>query len=191
MSVNYQQKYATDLQRGLEYQDFVYELLSRFGINTVSYGSRLFQHIRGENKARMEIKFDSKRSSTGNLYIEIKERSHPSYSYTDGGIYREVTEYIIGDYEVVYRLPATTLRLLHKSGKYREIEIPIKTSVGFLLPESVGEKWAIAVYRPECAGEVASLAEKARGDSRLAKQEMAELLRAMKCDFRQGALFDG
>lgn len=52
--------YKKQLERGIQYQDFVYEILARNGIMTVAYGSRLWQLRHGENKARIEIKFDDR-----------------------------------------------------------------------------------------------------------------------------------
>jgi hypothetical protein len=182
--------YNACLKQGLIYQDFIYELLHKHGISTVSYGSQLFQQIRGENKAGMEIKFDDKRQKTGNLYIEVAERSQPIFNYSPGGIYRECTEFIIGDYEVVYRLAVTHLRRMHQSDKFPEFEISLQTSRGFLLSETIAEKWAIKVYYPNCTEEVKRLMEANRENRLAQKESMRELFATMNCDPKQGKLFD-
>lgn len=183
--------YKAQLERGLIYQDFVYEILHRFGISTVAYGSKLFQQKLGENKAKIEIKFDDRRKQTGNLYIETQEKSDPkNVNYVMSGIYRDCVEYVIGDYDVIYRLPVSTLRIMFQSGKYPEIEIGLKSSKGFLLAESSASKWAICVYRVECSRQVQELLEADRLNAKTAAREMSQLLMAMKCSFQQERLFE-
>jgi len=183
--------YKTQLERGLIYQDFVYEILHRFGITTVAYSSKLFQIRQGENKAGIEIKFDDKRKTTGNLWIETHEKTNPAnLEYIPSGINRDCVEYVIGDYDIIYRFSTVTLRLFRDSGKYKEMENNLKTSKGFLLSESMGSKWATATYRVDCEAQVSELIQADKINSRNAAREMAQLLIIMKCDPRQASLFD-
>ena len=58
----------------MQYQDFVYELLHKHGLSTVSYGSKLFQQLRGENKAQIEIKLDSKFRRRGKAWHSVRRK---------------------------------------------------------------------------------------------------------------------
>ena len=180
--------YKDQLERGLLYQDFVYEILSRYGINTVAYSSRLFQQKLGENKAGIEIKFDDKYATTGNLYLEIAEKSNPANPrFIESGIYRDCSEYVIGNYDIIFRLATSVLRLMHRAGKLRSVEIP--TSKGVLLPGAEAERVAIAVYRPSCSGQMAEVIATAKASSVDSRKAIGALLSAMKVDPNQLALF--
>lgn len=182
--------YKTQLERGLIYQDFVYEILSRNGINTVGYGSKLFQQRYGENKAGMEIKYDDKFKITGNLWLETAEKSNPQNpDYVLSGIYRECIEYIMGDYNIIYRMSTNVLRLVAENGKYKFIENNIKTSKGFLLPCREAERISIAVYRPGLNEQMQQVISSDNLDRESAKQQALALLSAMKCNPKQVNLF--
>jgi len=67
---NYQENY----EKGLEYQDFIVEILAeKYGLIIPNYSSKKYQYDVGENKQGIEIKFDDRLKETGNLYIEIAE----------------------------------------------------------------------------------------------------------------------
>jgi len=175
--------YEKQLERGLVFQDFVYELLSRHGINTVAYSSRLFQLHKGENKAKMEIKFDDKLATTGNLWIEVAEKTNPkNLKYIDSGICRDCYEYVIGNYNIIYRLPVSVLRLMRDKGRYPIRENRLKTSQGFLLPAYEAAKIAIQVIKANCQTEAAELFEAQEVDRQAVEQHMREMLSAAKCD---------
>lgn len=75
--MNYSEYYAERFQAGLEYQDFIADLLFKeLFIPLSSYQSRKYQ-LKGENKQGIEIKFDDKYKTTGNLFIEMEEKSDP------------------------------------------------------------------------------------------------------------------
>lgn len=175
--------YEKQLERGLEFQDFVYELLNRHGISTVAYSSRLFQIHKGENKAKMEIKFDDKLATTGNLWIEIAEKTNPkNLQYIDSGILRDCNEYVIGNYDVIYRLPVSILRLMFEKKKYPVRENGLKTSRGFLLPSYEAGRVAIQVIKANCEAEKHALTEAQESDRQAVEQHMQELLSAARCD---------
>lgn len=181
--------YKTQLERGLVYQDFVYEILSRHGINTVAYGSKLFQFKLGENKAGIEIKFDGN-LKTGNLYIETEEKSNANNPFfVKSGIYRDCNEYVIGDYSTIFRLSTNVLRLCHESGQYRELEIRMGTSRGFLFPQKEASRLATAIYKTDAAGIVREIIAAEESMKVTAKEQMVELLTVMKCNPSQLTLF--
>ena len=134
--------YQNKLQEGLEFQDVVTKALYQCGIVVVGFSSRRFQFQEGENMLGAEIKRDGKFRSTGNLYIEIAEKSHPDNErYIDSGIHRKDNSwlFVIGDEKTVYIFSTKYLRMLQK--RYKQVEKP--TSLGFLLPIPDAEKYCI------------------------------------------------
>jgi hypothetical protein len=183
--------YEKQFERGLVFQDFVYELLNQNGISTVAYSSRMFQLNKGENKAKMEIKFDDKLADTGNLWIEVAEKSNPkNLAYVDSGILRDCNEYVIGNYDIVYRLPVSILRLMMEKRKYEIRENRLKTSRGFLLPAREAARIAIQTIPCNCAVEMNALIESQNGSRELVESHIRDMLRAIKCDPNQITMFE-
>lgn len=145
-AMKYRDYYKEKLEQGLIFQDYVGELLYSLGIPIICYGSKKYQIERGENKLGIEIKFDDKYEETGNLYIEIAEKSHPSIrEYFPSGIYRDDNTwlYAIGNYTEVFLFSKTMLKLIEN--RYRHLENNTKTSKGFLIPSEDAHKFAIRV----------------------------------------------
>ncbi len=142
---NYKEYYREKLEQGLQFQDFVSELLYKEGFPVVSYVSSLYQRRCGENIIGIEIKFDARFRETGNLYIETAEKSSPTREfYYPSGIYRKDNTwlYAIGNYSMVYLFPKKYLQLIRKRYK----EIIRATSKGFLLSKADADKYAIRVF---------------------------------------------
>lgn len=134
--------YANKLSEGIEFQDVVTKELYMRGIVVNGYASRKFQNIEGENMLGAEIKRDGKFRETGNLYIEVDEKSHPDKSkYTPSGIHRKDNSwlFVIGDERTIYIFSTKYLRMLEE--RYKHVEKP--TSHGFLMPISDAEKYCI------------------------------------------------
>lgn len=128
--------YMEKLEQGLYYQDKVMEKLYEVGLPLISYSSKKYQQMIGENKAGIEIKNDTKFSVTNNFYIEIAEKSDPSNpNYIPSGIYRNDNTwlYIMGDEKVFYIFSKKHLKFIHSKNKYKEVQT--LTSKGFLLPK--------------------------------------------------------
>ena len=126
-------EYLECLEAGLSYQDFVIDRLYEVGIPLISYSSKKYQTLIGENKAGIEIKFDRKFRETGNFYIETAEKSNArNIDYVPSGIFRSDNTwlYIIGDYQTIYVFSKEQLKKC--KDKYRQVETP--TSRGFLIP---------------------------------------------------------
>ena len=138
--------YEEKLQQGLEFQDFVTDILfNELFIPLSSYQSRKYQ-LKGENKQGIEIKFDDKFKATGNVYIEISEKSNANnINFIESGIYRNDNTwlYIIGDYSILFIFGKEMLKLMHKKKRYKEVQIP--TSKGFLIPKIDAEKYALKI----------------------------------------------
>jgi len=97
--------YKDMLDKGLHYQDFVVEELYKVGLPIISYSSKQFQNLIGENKAGFEIKLDQNFRKTKNFYIEYAEKSNENNKeFVDSGILRNDNTwlYIIGDYDNIY-----------------------------------------------------------------------------------------
>ncbi len=137
--------YKEKLEQGLQYQDFIMDLLIKeLGITLSNYTSKKWQYNIGENKQGIEIKFDDKYKTTNNIYIEIAEKSDPSnYAYVESGIYRKDNTwlYIIGDYSTVYIFSKKYLVYLHKKNIFKEVNIP--TSKGFLIDIKNANKYCL------------------------------------------------
>jgi hypothetical protein len=136
--------YQNMLTKGLEYQDFVSDILFKeLGIPVVSYQSKKYQYNKGENLQGFEIKFDDKMNDTNNIYIEVAEKSKAeNINYISSGIYRNDNTwlYIIGNYKIIYIFSKNILKMLHESNRYRYIQT--KTSQGFLIPDDEAVKFA-------------------------------------------------
>ncbi len=143
-------RYDRDLERGREYEDFVYTLLGRhLGLVVVPYLSALFQDKVGENSAGIEIKFNDMFDETDNLWIELWRKSHPGQKeYKQSGIMRDDNGwlFITGTRKLVFIFTRVMLRGLR--GKYTEIENKTKTSKGFLLSHADANKYAAFVIVP-------------------------------------------
>lgn len=129
--------YSQKLQEGYEYQDFISDRLRCEGINIGVYSSRKYQLERGESAIGIEVKLDKNFRRTGNLYIEVAEKSNENLKqYTDSGIFREDNAwgYLIGDYQEAFLLSTKQLRAVYKNFNIKRVETP--TSRGMLLPIS-------------------------------------------------------
>lgn len=134
-------------QSGLEFQDFVVDLLrEELGIVITNYQSQRFQFGVGENKQGIEIKLDRDILRTGNVSIEIAEKSKAAnLEFIPSGIYRSDNSwlYIQGNWDIVFIFAKNILRLLHKSRRYKVDTLP--TLKRFLLPIDEARKYASKV----------------------------------------------
>jgi len=142
------ENYKEMLQKGLEYQDFITDLLLKeIGISLSTYSSKKYQYNIGENKQGIEIKFDDRYKETGNLYIEVEEKSNANnWYYVNSGIYRNDNTwlYLIGDYNEVFIFSKKQLIILHEKNIYKLVKTP--TSIGFLIPKNDAEKYSIKKF---------------------------------------------
>jgi len=126
--------YRDQFHDGIKYQDFVSSVLQKEGIFIKFYNSMDYQNV-GESNAGIEVKLDKNFRATGNLYIEIAEKSDPKNNkYVASGIFRNDNTwlYAIGDYDIIFLLSKKQLKLLYATHKLKEVET--STSQGFLLP---------------------------------------------------------
>ena len=137
-------RYDRDLERGLEYEDFVYQMLQKeCGITTVRYASAKWQNEVGENAGGIEIKLNEQFAKTGNLWIETARKLYPEQQeYKASGICRPDNGwlFVTGTYEIIFIFSRRMLRGL--MGRHTIIENNTKTSRGFLLSSKDAHAYA-------------------------------------------------
>ena len=137
--MSYTDYYKQQLQIGLEYQDFVCEvLLKELGFPIITYASKKYQNTKGENKQGIEIKYQSKMQEYQSLYIETHEKSNENnVDFIPSGIFRDDNTWLFltGDYTVLYIFGIKFLRRVYEAQLYKPSEPKgIKTSKGFVMP---------------------------------------------------------
>lgn len=133
--------YDTQLAAAQEYQDWLCrEFAKRLYFVLSPTCSRKYQYEAGETWQGAEIKFDKKFHETGNLFIEVAEKTNPrNADYVPSGICRRDNTwlYVIGDYRTVFVFDKKWLQRVRRSGKVKVFDIDRGTSRGFLLTD----KW--------------------------------------------------
>ena len=140
--------YDESYEKGMLYQDFITDQLMSRGISLNAYSSRKYQFERGESASGIEVKFDSRMAETGNVYIEVAEKSGPDMpDFTPSGIYRKDNTwlYLIGDYDEALLMGKAQLRMtvgmdpafLYENGIVRREG---ETSIGYTIPVSFCDK---------------------------------------------------
>jgi hypothetical protein len=128
--------YSEQLENGNKFQDTVAILFAKELYIALTYLTSKENQIKiGETLQGIEIKKDEMWSSTGNLYIEIAEKSDPTNTYyVPSGIFRDDNTWlwVIGNEKKIFMLSKKQLQAIYKSHKYKEVITP--TSKGFLLP---------------------------------------------------------
>lgn len=139
--------YKEKLQQGLEYQDFITSILAKeLAIPLSTFNSKQYQYNCGENMQGVEIKFDDMYKKTGNLYIEIAEKTNANnISFVSSGIFRNDNTwlYVIGDYSTIYIFGKNILQRVYNANIHKRVEIA--TSKGFLINKEFAEKWALKI----------------------------------------------
>lgn len=133
--------YKAKLEQGLAYQDFISD---RLGI--ISYASKKYQELVGENKLGLEIKFDNEYKNTGNLYIELSEKTDKDNAeFIDSGILRDDNSclYLIGNYAEAFLFSKRTLIAL--KDKLKNVRTP--TSKGFLLDKAKAQEYCLKNFK--------------------------------------------
>lgn len=141
--------YAKMLQEGLEFQDYCACEFAKIGIPITNFSSKKFQYTKGENLQGYEFKLDKNFRATGNLWIELKERTDIKNEYRDSGILRSDNTmfYVMGDFTGVYLMQKKVL--IAMVTRFKHIENKIKTSIGFLLPTVNAEKYFNYIIFPK------------------------------------------
>ncbi len=141
---------ATVFEEALQFQDFVVDLLLKeMRIVISNYSSKYYQQRYGENPQGIEIKMDLRMADTGNISIEVAEKSRANIAtWTPSGIMRDDNTwlYIQGNYEKVYVFGKRFLRLLYHDryqDRVREVKPTLKT---FLMKTTVADKYCLKSF---------------------------------------------
>ena len=141
---------ATVFEEGLEFQDFVADLLAKeLGITLTSYSSKRYQTDKGENRQGFEIKLDKRLSDTGNVSIEVAEKSTAQQSrWTPSGIMRNDNSwiYVQGNMDIVFVFGKKVLVEGFKNKYADKVWEPKSTIRTFLMPVPVARLWALKVF---------------------------------------------
>ena len=127
--------YNNQRKDGEEFQDFCSIQFSKRGVPVTNFSSKKYQLEKGENLQGYEFKLDKQFRKTGNLWIELAEKSNSQNEiYINSGILRNDNTlfYIMGDYDGVFLMQKKILIVISKN--YKIIENNMKTSKGFLFP---------------------------------------------------------
>ena len=149
MNVDEKENYKSLLEIGLQFQDYITDKLRREkGIILTHYTSKKYQYNVGENPQGLEIKYDAPASKTGNLLVEIGERTSSSGNWVKSGIYRGDNSifYLIGNYDDAYLFDIRTLRNIHKKKEYLRVQ-RTETGIFFLLEKERVEKENLALMK--------------------------------------------
>jgi hypothetical protein len=130
--------------KGTEYQDFIITEMLKKGFPICSYSSKKYQFNHGESANGIEIKFDGMMAKTGNLYIEIAEKTNSlNFDYVASGIMRmdNTWAYLIGDYSEAFLLGIGQLRSVWSMPKEKKKQCGVQeretpTSRGFTIPKN-------------------------------------------------------
>jgi hypothetical protein len=139
--------YANKLDQGQGYQDYVAWRLCHEGIPLVNFQTRGAQLVHGENALGVEIKFDDWLERSGNLWIEIQEKTDANQRlWVASGIFRSDNAwlYAIGNYSELFLFSLKRLREVR--GGRLIIENNMHTSRGFLLSRAEAAREAERLF---------------------------------------------
>ena len=149
MGTSYPEYYQKQLEAGQRFQDYIASRLYDEGIVLVNFQSREAQQEDGENKLGLEIKWDDKLAQTGNVWIEVEEKSDPQQPrYVPSGIDRDDGTWLygIGDYREFFVFSKRTLRKYRQHTDPTIVENGTKTSRAFLLPRQLATELAELMF---------------------------------------------
>ena len=127
------------------------EIDKELGLVISNYSSKYYQQNYGENRQGIEIKQDNRILDTGNVSIEVAEKSRADIeNWTDSGIMRNDNAwlYVQGNYEIVFIFGKAFLRRLYMARYKNKVWTPKNTIKTFLLPFAEAEKYALKIIRP-------------------------------------------
>uniref|UniRef100_A0A6M3K0U3 Uncharacterized protein n=1 Tax=viral metagenome TaxID=1070528 RepID=A0A6M3K0U3_9ZZZZ len=141
----------TVFEEGLEFQDFVVDLLLKeMGLVVSNYSSKYYQNNYGENRQGIEIKLDKRILETGNVSIEVAEKSKAeNRNWIASGIMRNDNSwlYIQGNRDIVFIFGKKILRLIYEKSYKDKVWIPKPTLKTFLITFNEAEKIALKVFK--------------------------------------------
>lgn len=140
--------YQRQLEDGQRFQDHVMQVFYEHLKYPLSMFSSREKQMHAENMQGVEIKYDKKFRSTGNLYIEVKEKSScTNERWVASGIMKDSDDWLfcVGDYEELFVFARSLLVNWYKGKKYPVVETP--TSIGMLVPVEAARRWAAKIVK--------------------------------------------
>ncbi len=185
--------YNTQLQEGLEYQDFVQDVFAEFGLILQMYSSRLYQEQIGETRSGYEIKYDKQFKKTGNLFIECCERKMRQMGpWVPSGIHRNDNTwlYTIGDYDDIFIIAKRDLLALD-DGRHENLSNGVEMAKGFLLLGSRHEPDEVSLmhFRPKFDNYLIDLKKKHGTEAKRLRQEIKDGLAGQFSLFARKKIF--
>lgn len=129
------------------FERYIVSRLRHRGVAIARHTTKAGQYKFGDTTAGIEIKFDMELARTGNLYIEVDEKTDPSNkAFTRSGIFTSSSMkwYLIGNYRECYLFSRTALLEEHKTAKI--IPNRTRTGHGFLLPRLRADAIAVEAF---------------------------------------------
>ena len=121
-----------------KYEEFIQKLFfEKFAIN-LDFTGYDNQNKIGETLQGIEVKLDNRYKDTGNIYIEVAEKTNQDNpNYIKSGVFRDDNTwlYVIGNYERIFIFAKKTL--IQIKDKFTPVVTP--TSMGFLIPNEDAE----------------------------------------------------
>jgi hypothetical protein len=140
----------TVFEEALQFQDFVCDLLLKeLGFVISNYSSKYYQFNYGENRQGVEIKLDRRILETGNVSIEVAEKSRADIAnWTPSGIMRKDNTwlYVQGNYNIILIFGKAFLKQLYFARYKDKVTAPKKTIQTFLMPLSEAKKYSLKVF---------------------------------------------
>jgi DNA-binding protein H-NS len=137
------ENYKYQLEEGKEFEKYVKkQLQEKKQLHLDIIEDEVNQYTIGETIQGYEIKYDKKYKDTGNLYIEIKEKTNPNNAkFVLSGIFRQdnTHTWIIGNYDEVYMFKKDTLIEIYNKQEYVRY-VKTLTSHGVLLNKALIDK---------------------------------------------------
>lgn len=141
-------KSRTSFQDGLEFQDFVCNVLAKQGLILQNLSSKKWQYTVGENLQGFEIKQDNRCTETGRLSIEVAEKraNIEDLRWTPSGIMRDDNSwlYIQGNREILFLFAKSWLRRYYEK-RQPEVTEKYGTVTTFYLPFEIAKICAVKV----------------------------------------------
>ncbi len=147
MTEYYREKY----EQSLLFQDMMVDAFAAQGIPLSIYSSKEFQFKKGESRQGVEIKHDTLWPTTGNVYIEVAEKSQPEMPrYTPSGILRKDNTklYAIGNEKRVWVFAKRHLLAEWLEAKQSTRRRQTPTSIGFVIPIEQADVMAAWIIEP-------------------------------------------
>jgi len=139
--------YRQKLFEGKAYEIWVVQQLKKKrNLHLEIIDDKVGQYTIGETKQGYEIKYDNIYKESGNLYIEIAEKTDPkNEKYIASGIFRQdnTHTWIIGNFQEAYMFDKKELIDIYNNKEYFGNIIITKTSHGILLNKPLIDKYNI------------------------------------------------